>query len=375
MEPERVISFRPRTIVSTAAILLGLAIALWIIWVSRRVLTWALLSLFLALALNPAVTALERRGVRSRAAATGLVFLLALLLIAALAALVVPTLVSQTGDFVDALPGYADDLRRGDGPLGYIERHYHVVERAKDLLSSGGGDGGGIAANADTAVSVTKGIATALAGVVTIFFLTFFMLLEGPAWIERAYASMRESSQERWRAVGRDVYATISGYVTGNLLISLIAGVTATILLVILDVPFAGALGLFVAILDLVPLAGATVAAIIVTLVALTVSPTTAIIVGGFFIVYQQLENHLLQPLVYGRTVQLSPLAILLSVLIGVEVAGIVGALAAIPIAGTIQVLVRDWQRERSDRRRAASSVAQSTGTRFENAPAAQLRT
>jgi predicted PurR-regulated permease PerM len=373
MEPERVISFRPRTILSTAAILLGLAIALWVIWVSRRVLTWALLSLFLALALNPAVTALERRGVRSRAAATGLVFLLALLLVAALAALVVPTLVSQTGDFVDALPGYANDLRQGDGPLGYVERHYHVVERVEDLLSSGGS--GGISANADTAVSVTKGIATALAGVVTIFFLTFFMLLEGPAWIERAYASMRESSQERWRAVGRDVYATISGYVTGNLLISLIAGVTATILLVILDVPFAGALGLFVAILDLVPLAGATVAAIIVTLVALTVSPTTAIMVGGFFIVYQQLENHLLQPLVYGRTVQLSPLAILLSVLIGVEVAGIVGALAAIPIAGTIQVLVRDWQRERSDRRRAASSVAQSTGTRFENAPAAQLRT
>jgi predicted PurR-regulated permease PerM len=373
MEPERVVSFRPRTIVTTAGILLGLAIALWIIWVSRRVLTWALLSLFLALALNPAVTALERRGVKSRAVATGLVFAIALLFVVALGALVVPTLVSQTSDFVDALPGYANDLRHGNGPLGYAERHYHVVERLKALLSGGGS--GGISASADTAVSVTKGIATALAGVVTIFFLTFFMLLEGPAWIERGYASMREGSQERWRAVGRDVYATISGYVTGNLLISLIAGVTATILLVILGVPFAGALGLCVAILDLVPLAGATIAAIIVTLVALTVSPTTAIIVGGFFIVYQQLENHLLQPLVYGRTVQLSPLAILLSVLVGVEVAGIVGALAAIPIAGTIQVLVRDWQRERSERRRAASSVAQSTGTRFENAPAAQLRT
>ena len=108
------------------------------------------------------------------------------------------------------------------------------------------------------------------------------------------------------------------------------------------------ALGLLVAILDLIPLAGATIAAIIVVLVALAASGTTAaIVVGIFFLLYQQLENHLIQPLVYGRTVQLSPLAVLIAVLVGAEVAGVLGALGAIPIAGALQVVIVDWRRHR----------------------------
>jgi predicted PurR-regulated permease PerM len=123
-------------------------------------------------------------------------------------------------------------------------------------------------------------------------------------------------------------------------------------------VPFALALGLLVAILDLIPLAGATLAAIVVSLVALTESVTTGIIVAAFFIVYQQLENHLLQPLVYGRTVKLSPLIVLISVLVGAEVAGIIGALGAIPIAGTIQIVVLDWLAARRARRAEALQYA-----------------
>jgi predicted PurR-regulated permease PerM len=138
--------------------------------------------------------------------------------------------------------------------------------------------------------------------------------------------------------------------VTGNLLISVIAGVSSTIVLLILDVPYAVALGLLVAILDLIPLAGATLAAIIVTAVAFLTSVPAGIIVLVFMIVYQQIENHVLQPLVYSRTVQLSPLAILVSVLIGAKIAGILGALAAIPVAGAIQVLFLAWLRERRER-------------------------
>jgi predicted PurR-regulated permease PerM len=142
----------------------------------------------------------------------------------------------------------------------------------------------------------------------------------------------------------------IGRYVTGNLLISLIAGTATTIVLLVLGVPFALALGLLVAILDLIPLAGATLGATVVTLVALTDSATSGIVVLGFTIVYQQLENHLIQPLVYGRTIALSPLAILVSVLIGAEVAGVIGALSAIPIGGTIQILLSHWQRHRAPR-------------------------
>ena len=125
-------------------------------------------------------------------------------------------------------------------------------------------------------------------------------------------------------------------------MISLIAGASITIVLLIMGVPYAVALGLIVAFLDLIPLAGATVAGIIVSLVAFLHSIPAGIVVVVFFVVYQQVENHFLQPVIYGRTVQLSPLAVLVSVLVGAELAGILGALAAIPVAGSLQVVVRD---------------------------------
>ena len=129
---------------------------------------------------------------------------------------------------------------------------------------------------------------------------------------------------------------------TGNLLISLIAGASATIVLAVMGVPFAVALGLLVAVLDLIPLAGATVAGVIVVGVSFIHSVPAGIVVLVFFVLYQQLENHFLQPLVYGRTVQLSPLVVLIAVLLGASIAGILGALAAIPVAGSIQVILRD---------------------------------
>ena len=129
---------------------------------------------------------------------------------------------------------------------------------------------------------------------------------------------------------------------TGNLLISLIAGVSITVVLLVMGVPYAVALGLLVAVLDLIPLAGATIAGIVVVAVSLLHSVPAGIVVAVFFVVYQQLENHFLQPVIYGRTVQLSPLVVLIAVLIGAALAGILGALAAIPVAGTIQVIIRD---------------------------------
>jgi predicted PurR-regulated permease PerM len=196
-------------------------------------------------------------------------------------------------------------------------------------------------------------VVTAVVGFVTIAFMTFFMILEGPAWVDRFYSLLPPDSEPRWRAIGHRVAQTVSGYVTGNLLISLIAGTATSLVLLVTGVPYALALGLVVAVLDLIPLAGATLAGIlIVTVAALANGLTAAIVVGVFFVVYQQLENHLLQPLVYGRTVELSPLAVLISVLIGAEVAGVLGALSAIPVAGAIQILLVDWR----ERRRGAAS-------------------
>jgi predicted PurR-regulated permease PerM len=348
MVPERVVEFRPRTIAVAAGTVLAIAAALWVLYLAHRVLTWVLISAFLALAMDPAVRSLQRRGIRSRAAAAGVVYLIAFAGIAALAALFIPTLVSQVNDFVDAVPGYVRDLTHGRGSLGFLETKYHVVERVQKAVDGRGADG------ASTALSVGRTLVTGVAATVTIIFMTFFMLLEGPSWLERFYGVLPRRDEARWRAVGHDIARTVSGYVTGNLLISLVAGTTAAIVLALLGVPFSIALGLLVFVLDLIPLAGATIGAIVCVLVALTVSTTTALVVLAWFVVYQQLENHLLQPLIYGRTVQLSPLAVLISVLVGAELAGVVGALAAIPVAGTIQILLVDWWRHRQRHRHEA---------------------
>ena len=348
MIPERLVRFRLRTVLSLLATIIAVAVALEVIWIARHVLTWILISLFLALALNPAVEWFQQRGLKRRGAATAVTYLLTLAFFVAIGFLFVPTLVNQVNEFVQKLPDYVRDITHGRGRLGFLETKYHIQERIEDAIKKGGATK--VLGLSGAAVSLAKGVITIVVATVTIAFMTFFMLLEGPTWMERFYGLLPERSRQRWRKVGYDIYRTVGGYVTGNLLISLIAGGLTTIVLLIMGVPYAVALGLIVAILDLIPLAGATIAAILIGTVAFLHSIPAGIVVVVFFILYQQVENHLLQPIIYGRTVQLSPLAVLISILIGAELAGILGALAAIPVAGSIQVLLVDWLRYRRDR-------------------------
>jgi predicted PurR-regulated permease PerM len=342
---QRTIRFSVRSVLTV----IGLVVATWalltMIQIARHVIVWILVSIFLALALNPAVEWFLRRGVKSRGLAAGYTYIIAIVVIGALGYAFIPTLVSQVNDFVQAVPGYVHDLTKGKGRLGFLETKYHIVEKIRKAVNEGGATK--VLGLTGAALSITKSVISLVVATITIAFLTFFMLLEGPAWMERFYGLLPQRLQPRWRAIGREVYRTVGGYVTGNLLISLIAGTLTTIVLLALNVPFAVALGVIVAVLDLIPLAGATIAGILIGTVAFLHSITAGIIVVVFFIVYQQLENHFLQPVIYGRTVQLSPLAVLVAVLIGAEVAGILGALGAIPVAGAIQVILIDWQRHR----------------------------
>jgi predicted PurR-regulated permease PerM len=351
--PERVITVRPRTVLMIVGILLGVAALLKALFIATQVVTWVLIAVFLALALNPAVDWLQAHGVRRRGLAVAAVVAFTVLGIAGIGALFIPTLVNQVNDFVNAVPGYVEDLTKGRGRLGFLETKYHIVERIKDQIQSGGAER--VLGLSGTAVSITKSVVTIVVASITIAVMTIFMLLEGPGFVERFFALLPPESEARWRAVGRDVYRTVGGYVSGNLLISLIAGVSATIVLAILGVPFSVALGVLVALFDLVPLAGATIAAVLVSTVGFLHSLQAGIVLVIFFVVYQQVENHLLQPVIYGRTVALSPLVVLIAVLIGASLAGILGALGAIPIAGTIQVVVRDALRHRRDRLIAAA--------------------
>jgi predicted PurR-regulated permease PerM len=359
--PERTVVVRPRTVLTVVGILLGVTVVLWVAFATRGVLAWILIAIFLAMALNPLVEKLERRGVR-RSRAALLAFFLAIVVIGGFGYLLTPPLVEQVGDFVDAVPDLVADLTRGEGPLGFLQTDYQIVDRIREVIRDQGV--GSVLGFTDLGLSLAASVLRAVVGVLTIAFLTLFMLLEGGRIVSTLLGLLPDQTRPHWERSLNGVYRTVGGYVTGNVVISIIAGGISTAVFFAVGLPYAVPLGVLVGLFDLVPLAGASIAAVIVILVALaTEGWVIALIVGVFLLVYQQLENHLLQPLIYGRTVQLSPLIVLVSVLIGADLAGILGALVAIPTAGSLIVIVNEVLEMRRERAQAvAASVETAAG-------------
>jgi predicted PurR-regulated permease PerM len=344
---ERVVYIRTRTILQVLGIVLATFAILALVYLAWHIITWVLVAAFLALALNPAVERIEERGLK-RGYAAAIVFILTLAAIIGLGFLLLPPLIRQVTDFIQAVPGLVDDLVAGRGPFGFLQRDYHIVDRIQAAIEKNGA--GGVLGITAPAIAVAQSVFSVIIGSVAIAFLTFFMLLDGPRLVDRFYNFLPETARPRWQRVGNEIYRTVGGYVTGNIFISVIAALAALVALFILGSSYSVALAVVVGVLDLIPLAGATMAAVIVsTVVFVELGWVKGVIIIVFFLVYQQLENHILQPVIYGRTVQLSPLVVLVSVLIGAELAGILGALAAIPVAGIVQAVGREFLRYRSE--------------------------
>jgi predicted PurR-regulated permease PerM len=345
--PERVVDLRPRTVLVVLGILLATVALLAFIYLAWHVITWILIAVFLSLALNPAVESIERRGLR-RGYAAAIVFLLTVAVMTGLGFLLIPPLVEQVRDFIDYVPEIVEDVTAGRGPFGFLQTEYEIVDRVREAIETQGV--GGVRGVTGASLAVARGVITAIVGILTIAFLTFFMLLDGKRMVGRFYDFLPATARPRWERVGTEIYRTIGGYVTGNIAISVIAGFASAIVLFVLGSDYAIALAVLVALLDLIPLAGATIAAILVsTVVFVELGWIRGLIIVAFFVLYQQLENHVLQPVIYGRTVALSPLVVLVAVLIGAELAGILGALAAIPIAGMVQAVGRELLRYRRE--------------------------
>jgi predicted PurR-regulated permease PerM len=333
----------PRTIIFFVAVALAALLALAAAWAVRQVLVQLVVAIVLAMAAEPLVQAFEKRGLR-RGQAVGLSFaLLAIALITFLYLLVKPLYNETTHLFHDA-PHLLNQLSHGRGRLGFLERKFAIVERVQSAVNSGK-----LSATAGPAWGVVNGAVHTGASIVFVLFLTLFVQLGGRQWYESLLALAPDSGRGRLRRTGSGIAAAVGGYVSGNLLISVIAGSVATVVLYAASVPYALPLGVLVAITDLIPLVGATIGTVVVAAVALaTQGLTTAIIVVVALILYQQVENHVLQQLVYHRTVQLSPLAIAFSVAAGAELGGVVGALLGIPFAGAVKVVSREliaWRR------------------------------
>ncbi|MEO3777745.1 AI-2E family transporter [Micromonospora sp. B11E3] len=333
-----------RTTARRTAVVIGVVLAtvvvLALIWATRRVLTWVVVAAFFAVALKPLVDAVQRRLVRRRALATLLVFVVVFALLGALLTGIVLPLVGEVTRFADRAPELLREARAGRGPVGELLNRLRLrqfVVSHSDHLSQLGGRLGG------PAYGFLRSAVETGAGVATVIVVSYLMVLQAPRITSGLLRMVGDEHDERMRRIGRGVSRVVTGYLGGNLLISLIVGVLAFVVLTLTGVPFAGVIALLVALTDLIPLVGATLGAVIAVVAAFLHSPTAGIVVLVFFVVYQQVENHLLQPVVIARAVRLSPLSVVLSILVAAKLAGLLGALLAVPAAGISQLLLREF--------------------------------
>ena len=303
------------------------------------------ISAFLALALNPPVSYLSARITRGiSAAATGIAYLFVLTIIGGFLWALVPPLVNQTGDFLDNLPQYVENISQGDNFVSDFVNRYDLDTEIKEFGDNLGDRLG------DTSGPIFSGIniiGAALVSLLTVLVLTFFMLIEGPAWLDKFWKLQPASKRKHRQQLAQKMYSVITGYVNGQLVIALFASFMSLIAMLIVGIPYALPLAGVVGLFGLIPLVGATLASLLVIVVALFQSAYSAIAMLVFFLIYQQVENNVIQPYIQSRTLDVSPLLVLVAVLFGISIGGILGGFVAIPVAAITKILITDYYAKR----------------------------
>lgn len=332
----------PRLVIRIVLIVVAVAISLYLVYLVRKPLGWVLISIFLAVALSQPVNALQRY--MKRGFAITIVYLCLLLVPIGLMALIVPPLITEANDFAKNVPSYAKDVTKyvqNNDRLRKLNRDYDITDKLEQEAGKLPTKLGGAA---KTLRDVGFGIVSSLFALVTILVLTAFLLSSGRRWVDAGLAIRRPHEAARLRRSLDNMAAAVGGYVAGALVIAVIAGVQTYIVLTILGVPFRAPLAVIAGLFSLIPLVGATIAAVLIGLVTLFADfPTVTIIWAIWAIVYQQFENHVIQPQVQKRTVHVQPFITIVAVLFGATLLGIVGALVAIPVAASIQILMREY--------------------------------
>lgn len=331
---------------------------LYLLYQVRNVIGLLLIAAFFALAIAPAVNWLDRRRV-PRWLAIMLVYLGIAATIFGIGLLIVPPMVDGVQELSDDLPGYVEDLRENETFRDYDDE-YNITEKLTEQaeeLPTHLGDAAG------TLRDVTVGVFTSFVQLFAILVITFFLLMDGRRMLDFFYRQMPPEREKRMRAVADDISSAVAGYVFGAFVIATLSGLMTYVTLSIIGVPFAVPLAVLLGFFGLIPLVGATIGGILVGIVVAFVSfPGGLIAWVVVLVVYQQIENNLIQPFVYGRTVQVHPLAVLVAVLIGASLLGILGALVAIPASAAVQSVVRDWWRYRHGATAQAPPLAADTG-------------
>jgi predicted PurR-regulated permease PerM len=339
-----------RAILTAAAVVVLVYVAAKVLYHLRDVILLLVVASFLAVLLNPLVIALQRWKIKRRGLAVTVVIFWGLVVFFGLALAFGYPLANGITHLADNLPHYISDVEKGRGWLGHLVRRYHVQQWVMHNVPKLVNIGQGLT---KPALTLGKGALTLMVALFTIFILVLLLLLEGPKMRTGLLGMMSPERAQRWSRIAGEVNRSVTGYMLGNFLTSVIAGVVVFVTLLILGVPFAFLWALWVALVDFLPMIGGALAGIPTVLFAVAHSLTAGIVTLVVFIAYQQIENHVLNPVVMSRTVSVNPLLVLLSILVGASLGSWLGgtfgafvaALIAIPTAGAIQVVTREiWR-------------------------------
>jgi predicted PurR-regulated permease PerM len=301
------------------------------------------LALFIAIGLNPVLAFLVRRGL-SRGLAVAIVTLGFVLVIAGFVLVAVPPVSHEVQNLVANYPRYKAELASGKGSVGNLVSKLHLTTYFKGKSKLNLSVAGGVLGAGKVVLSL--GVAT-----ISVVALTIYFLIALPG-VKRLWLSLIPlSRRERVRLLTDEVFDRVGGFMLGNLLTSLVSGIGTYVWLGVFGVPYALLLALLVALFDLVPMVGSTIAGVVVTLVALTKGVPIGIATGVFYIVYRFVEDYLLNPRVMKHTVKVSPGLTIIATLIGGTLLGLIGALVAIPVAATFQLLLEEVAFPRQNKR------------------------
>jgi len=344
------VTFTDRTVVRIVIIVVLTFLGILFISKIAHALVLIFLSLFIAVALNPAVSWIGKHlRIKSRVRATGVAYIIVLAFITAFLVFVVPPLVRQTNDFAQALPDTIERYTDEDSaPMRFIRDHNlegDVQNSIQSLRNNVNNIGGGVVTTANT-------VLTFVVSMIAVLVMTFMMLVEGPMWLKKLWNTQDPEKSVKPRRVLARMYKVVTGYVNGQLIIAVIAGFFSLIVLLIastlLDVSVnAVVYALIITLTSLIPMFGATIGAIVVVALCAFVSWPLAGIMAAFFLIYQQVENATIQPGIQARQNELTPLLVFIAALIGIGFGGILGAFIAIPIAGCIRVWIVEYYGER----------------------------
>lgn len=350
-----------RTFVRFWLVVLGFALAALAVYSARTALIIIGVAFFLALALNRPVTRLARLlPGKSRVGGTALAFVAVVVLLAAVLFLVIPPIIQQTAKFAQTVPTLVDTVSERWGGFSSFIDHNNLRPQLDAAVNSFKNNTASLAARigGNIVASVGSVLATFTATIL-ILVLSFLMLVEGPMWLQRIWRVYNDQERmENHRRVAGRMYDVVTGYVTGQLTVSAIGAVGAGLAVFVLSFIFpavptnlAMPTALITFILSLIPMFGATIGGIIVALLLAFNNLTAAIIYIVFFFVYQQVENNFVSPTIQAKKIELSALAVLVAVTIGLYMFGVAGGIIAIPIAGCVKVLLEEYLRHAKSNR------------------------